>query len=355
MRGSKLAGLDGIRGLAALVVLWFHAGTITKGWWPPSSYLCVDLFFLLSGFVVPYAYEARMRAGLSFGRFLEIRLIRLYPLYILGVAISLMPYLYEALVHHHRWVLRDPLDWLFPWALLMIPKPGAVPMHSFLLNPPAWSLFLELAVNIAYALALPRLSNRMLLGVVAVSTAVLAVAAGRYGTGDFGTGGYEMLWAIARVGCPFSIGVLLFRRWSARGLPLAGAPAWAPVLLFALLVLVPVPAGLAWLLVPLLVAVGGTLIVVLAAGLSPRPATVRWAEAGGALSYPLYALHLPLLIVTQQMLALAGLGAATAVPVGMALSLVVAPLAGRWYDQPVRAWLTRRLALRRARVEAPAL
>lgn len=310
---------------------------------------------MLSGVVVSYAYEVRLMSQLSFGRFLEIRLIRLYPLYILGCAISLVPYCRAAFVDHQHWVMREPLHWLVPWAMLMIPRAGAGPMHSFLLNPPAWSLFLELVVNIAYALALPRLSTQVLVVIVTMSGVALAVAARRYGTGDFGTGGIEMVWALSRVVCPFAIGVLLFRRSRVRALPLAGAPAWVPAVLFALFVLCPVPPVIAWLVIPALVIGGATLIVVVAAGIRPRPATARLADAAGALSYPLYALHLPVLIVTAQLLSPSGYSAGVTVPLGIGLSLIVAMAAGRWYDQPLRAWLTRHLALRRGRVEAAAL
>lgn len=80
--------LDAQRGIAAILVAWAHLG-------PPSALtprmagLCVDLFFILSGFVIPLAYEKRLILGLSVGRFLAARFVRLYPMYALGVLTSL--------------------------------------------------------------------------------------------------------------------------------------------------------------------------------------------------------------------------------------------------------------------------
>ena len=86
--------LDGLRGIAALVVVWFH---LFEGFATSSidqrcnhGYLAVDFFFLLSGFVLSYAYDGRLRSisaaqRLSFGSFLRRRIIRLHPMLLLGL------------------------------------------------------------------------------------------------------------------------------------------------------------------------------------------------------------------------------------------------------------------------------
>jgi hypothetical protein len=92
--------LDGMRGIAALAVVTRHAplyfesvsifvqspmakAPIAVG---PffESYLAVDFFFALSGFVLAHAYGHRLATGMSPGRFMAIRLIRLYPLYVVA-------------------------------------------------------------------------------------------------------------------------------------------------------------------------------------------------------------------------------------------------------------------------------
>ena len=76
--------LDGLRGVAALVVIWYHvfegfaASPVDQRF--NHGYLAVDFFFILSGFVVGYAYDDRWkRRTLSFGGFIKRRLIRLHP------------------------------------------------------------------------------------------------------------------------------------------------------------------------------------------------------------------------------------------------------------------------------------
>ncbi len=86
---SHFAGLDGLRGIAALAVVALHGNQFAKlTSFPPSTYLAVDFFFILSGFVIAYAYDERIKAGLQLGSFLRIRLIRLYPLLFLGALLG---------------------------------------------------------------------------------------------------------------------------------------------------------------------------------------------------------------------------------------------------------------------------
>ncbi|NJR13661.1 MAG: acyltransferase [Phyllobacteriaceae bacterium] len=66
--------LDGMRGVAALAVVERHKPDFLFGTALPASYLAVDLFFMLSGFVIAHAYEQRLRDGLSVVRFTLLRL-----------------------------------------------------------------------------------------------------------------------------------------------------------------------------------------------------------------------------------------------------------------------------------------
>ena len=95
------AGLDGIRGLAAGAVMLMHLiGIFRPGLGPQiNASVAVDLFFMLSGFVLVRAYERKLKAGLTAGQFMEMRLIRLYPMFILGAAIGLFYAAGQALLH----------------------------------------------------------------------------------------------------------------------------------------------------------------------------------------------------------------------------------------------------------------
>ena len=83
--------LDGLRGVAALLVVWYHifegfqfAGNKPVIDFINHGYLAVDFFFILSGFVVGYAYDNRWGKTLTLGGFFRRRLIRLQPMVIMG-------------------------------------------------------------------------------------------------------------------------------------------------------------------------------------------------------------------------------------------------------------------------------
>ena len=87
--------LDGLRGVAALMVIWYH---IFEGYAFASDtmittfnhgYLAVDFFFILSGFVIGYAYDDRWGKSLTMKDFFKRRLIRLHPMVIMGVSSGL--------------------------------------------------------------------------------------------------------------------------------------------------------------------------------------------------------------------------------------------------------------------------
>ena len=86
---ARFYTLDGIRGIAAILVMMRHTIPFF-GVDFVESYLAVDIFFLLSGVVITNAYERRLQSGLSVLRFIWIRVVRMYPLYMLGSLISIV-------------------------------------------------------------------------------------------------------------------------------------------------------------------------------------------------------------------------------------------------------------------------
>src|ERR1700761_1914630 len=91
MAGRKFETLDGLRGIAALAVVLYHLPLPLHAL-APRGYLAVDLFFLMSGFVVAAAYEERLLSGLSTAAFALVRLKRLWPLYGLGVVLGVFTF-----------------------------------------------------------------------------------------------------------------------------------------------------------------------------------------------------------------------------------------------------------------------
>lgn len=80
--------LDALRGVAALGVLVFHTS-----YGLPSGILAVDLFFMLSGFVIAFSYEDQLLHGLSVSEFALRRFVRLYPMILLGSIAGLLAFL----------------------------------------------------------------------------------------------------------------------------------------------------------------------------------------------------------------------------------------------------------------------
>ena len=153
------------------------------------GYLAVDFFYVLSGFVIGYAYDDRWRdGGMTAGRFMLRRVIRLQPMVVLSVVLGLVAFLVQGSV---RWdgsavpvgmVLLSLLMGLF--LIPVFPGMGADVRGNgemFPLNGPSWSLFFEYIGSILYAVVLHRLSRKALACVTAVSGAGLAIMA----VGDF--------------------------------------------------------------------------------------------------------------------------------------------------------------------------
>ena len=99
--------LDGLRGVAALLVVWYHVhegfsfaagGTVITG--INHGYLAVDFFFILSGFVIGYAYDDRWGKTLTLGNFFKRRLIRLHPMVVMGTIVGAITFCIQGCV---RW------------------------------------------------------------------------------------------------------------------------------------------------------------------------------------------------------------------------------------------------------------
>lgn len=346
---ERLAGLDLLRGIAALAVLALHVP------WPadvrvplPRGYLAVDLFFLLSGFVIADVYSGRLGTASLFRQFCKARLIRLYPLYLLATLLAAAEML--AYVRFGRGadpnVTLDTVMSSLATAVFFLPTPSkwsVEPSTFFPLVFAAWSLFWELLVNLFYGGARPLLRPSVLALIIAVGAAGIALAEHLYGAA-LGTR-WDDAWAgAARALFSYFAGVALFRlRQRYR------APAVPPVLLAALLLIAFVPASFAGsaydlacmaILFPLLVWFGAD------AAMGPR---MRAASIfAGFLSYPVYLLQVPFLLC----LAPVWVRLEPKVPMGPILQPLVdcvliilgSWLIARWFDLPMREWLRGRFA-----------
>lgn len=345
MQGNRYLNLDGLRGVAAVAVCFWHAHQLGVGHLQ-SAYLAVDLFFLMSGFVLEAAYGRRLQQGLGALAFFKLRLIRLYPLYISGVILLLV---YFIVSRHFASNDKFTLGFLassFLLSALFVPGLMRDPGYFlFPLSPPAWSLFLELAINCVFGTKWGRRSNAILFIVCAVSAVLLAFAAYNFRTLDLGWNWSTAVWGVPRVTFSFVAGMLLYR---VKG-RIESVPQVPPIILpflalglFALPSVDAAPAVIQWLAI----VVGFPALLVLAVQRDAQSVLGGAYTFMGDVSYPLYALHVPIFRWIN--------GAAQAVGVepmvtwwlgwlGVLVAVAVSALALKVYDIPMRGALMNRL------------
>lgn len=363
--------LDGLRGAAALMVVWYHffegfafaEGTAITTFC--HGHLGVDLFFMLSGFVISYAYDDRWQAGakrLTLKEFLKRRLIRLHPMLVMGAVIGFSTFLIGGGVQWDG--TPTPLSWsvvALVLAMLFIPAYPGAPYdvrgngEMFSLNGPSWSLFFEYIGNLLYALFIRRLSTRAL----AMLTAILGAAWAWIVATD--VSGYDMIgigWTLDAVNLfggmlrmlfPFTMGMLLARNFKPVKVKGIFWIAWA--VLFGLF---SVPAfvkcsevsinGLYEFACVLLIF--PAIVWLTASGQTTNRVSAGVCKLLGDISYPLYIVHYPVMYLFYAWLIknqLYSLDATWPVVIMVfAINIALAYICLKLYDEPVRRWLTKR-------------
>lgn len=198
---GRLSGLDGLRGIASLMVVVFHASQVsgvTLG--ADRFYLAVDFFFVLSGFVMARTYEARFAQGYRPIAFLADRFKRFFTVMAIGTLIGF------AVVGANYSLTTGAL--LAVMGLLFVPMlSGPV----FPLNFPAWSIFCELTANAAHGSVLWRMSARILVMISLLAGGFLLLV------GSAATEGLNSNFGLPRILVSYTIGIVLWRRQRAFG------------------------------------------------------------------------------------------------------------------------------------------
>lgn len=331
--------LDGLRGVAALAVILLHAETLLGRQVAPSGYLAVDLFFVLSGFVVAHAYEDRLAAGLSPGRFITLRAVRFYPLYLAGLALGAIKCLAVIAARQPTTMPPGAVGPAVALGMFFLPAPFAPPDFNIApLNIPAWSLMFELLINAAFAVLLIRLPTRALIAIVIASGLFFAAAVITHGDASLGTQVDQLGSGFARTLASFGVGVLLHRRPLVLrvhpAIPLSGCA----VLLFAN------PGQYRAAYDILFIAVASPLLVAAGAASEPTGKLAWICGRLGLASFFAYAVHYPLLWLARGLQRGPLQGAGVEMCVAIVAGLVIAaPYVDRYYDQPFRRWLSSRL------------
>jgi peptidoglycan/LPS O-acetylase OafA/YrhL len=291
--------LDAARGIAAVAVMVYHYhGELRLGSLFGSAFLSVDLFFMMSGFVLSHAYESKLVSGeMSFRKFVAVRLIRLYPVYVMGSVIGLAYYASKTFVGYPNAPSLKSLLALVAMALTFIPNPDIVqsPAGIFPFAPSSWSLSTEMMVSIVYGLFLFRMRTKHVLIVSLLSLTVFLPFAYMHGTFDLGWGWNNFGYGILRTLSIFSLGVWLYRLSSRLELT-AHLPAIVFLAAIAGCVVLLPPAGLAVALIIVFLVFAPFIVCQPVSDLTGTKAA--FCEQLGRFSYPIYVLHTPVLLWT---------------------------------------------------------
>ncbi|MDE1176884.1 MAG: acyltransferase [Edaphobacter sp.] len=362
--------LDGLRGVAAMAVVLFHileTFYLGDAFRHPFNhgYLAVDFFFLLSGFVVAYAYDDRWKRMTTW-EFYKRRLIRLQPMVVMGNIIGALLF-YTQAAPVFPLVATTPL-----WKMLLVMLVGftMIPllpsmdirgwqeMHP--LDGPAWSLFFEYVANILYASGLRKVSNKVLSVLVVLSAGLLIhlLVLGPRGDviGGWEVNGEQLHIGFARLLFPFLAGMLLMRL--GKRIRVRGTFAWCSLLLLATFA-IPRIGGQHHLWMngvyeAFAIIVIFPVIVAMGAGDNVRGGIEeKICKFLGDISYPLYITHYALIYTFTAWVTVKKVPLSQGAPMGLLLFVVAVTIAYgclKLYDEPVRAWLSAR-EKRAARVQ----
>jgi peptidoglycan/LPS O-acetylase OafA/YrhL len=363
--------LDGLRGVASLMVVAFHLfETYSAG---PRfqiinhGYLAVDFFFVLSGFVVGYAYDDRW-TRMSLKDFFKRRLVRLHPMVIMGTLIGALLYylgdgkMFSAVSETPWWIMLL----LMLWGCLMLPAPKAWDIRGWnetnSLNGPTWSLMYEYIANLLYALLIRHFS-KWVLALFVAGAAFLTIdltmnldtfhlfdtdrATAYTVIGGWSLTPDQIYVGFTRLLYPFFVGLLLSR--IGKLIPIKRGGFWWCSLLIVVMLAMPRigGAGNMWMngaYEAFCILAMFPIVVLMGAGSALKgKRSVAVCNFLGEISYPLYITHYPLIymhISWAEKHPDASLGTIVCLSVSLFIFAVgIAYASLKLYDLPVREWL----------------
>ncbi|MDP4272137.1 MAG: acyltransferase [Bacteroidota bacterium] len=353
--------LDGLRGVAAVIVVIFHlletfSGGNNLNQIVNHGYLAVDFFFVLSGFVIGYAYDDRWDK-MTLKGFFKRRLIRLHPMIIVGTLIGAATFylqdssFFPGISQVPVWKML--LTMLIGFTLIPVfPSQdirGWAEMHP--LNGPAWSLFFEYIANILYALFIRKFTNKQLAFLVFAAGCVLIHLSITQGDviGGWSVTPTQLHIGFTRLIYPFFAGLLLSR--ICKPGRVKHAFLWCSLLLIVVLSFPRIGgAEHLWLnglyvvfciifIFPLIVYMG-------ASGEVKGKRASRVNRFLGDISYPLYIIHYPFIYLFMAWVDKHKANMQESLPVAFMVLVLVIALAYacvKLYDVPVRKWLIQRI------------
>jgi peptidoglycan/LPS O-acetylase OafA/YrhL len=286
----RMIMLDGLRGIAAITVMIFHYHMLTGSADLFSScYLAVDFFFLLSGFVMAEVVESFDRTAADTWHFVVGRIRRVWPAMAVG-----------SLIGAGLYVLLGELPTFYAlpflfFALISMPMLAGGNTAVFPLNVPQWSLLIELVANVFHISVFCEMSTRALSAVALIGWLGAAYLTQGLHSLDTGSVSGTLACGFMRAAFAYPLGVVLSRSrrhfggtharwWLSPGLLLAG-------LLGPGLLQISYKGAIDLLIVATVFP--AALIVAVATEVPAYLASIM--KKSGGLSFPLYAIHYPIL------------------------------------------------------------
>lgn len=355
--------LDALRGVAAIMVVCFHLFEVySEGDHTRQiinhGYLAVDFFFLLSGFVIGYAYDDRWNKMSLIG-FIKRRLIRLHPMIIMGMLIGGILFYFQSSPILFPEISRTPVLKVLLVMLIgftLIPVPGSLDIRGWgemhPLNGPAWTLFFEYIGNLLYATFIRKLPDLILAIFVSIAAFALIHLALTNGQGDivggWSLGSQQLYTGFIRLLYPFLAGLML-KRISRPGkmknafficsfmiililsIPRIGGHEnlWMNGLYDSLMVII---------FFPIVVLIG-------ASGEVKGKYTLMICKLLGNISYPIYIIHYPLIYTYTAWVVDKKKSLSDGWPVGLMVLIIAICIAYaclKFYDIPIRKWLAKK-------------
>lgn len=338
-----------MRGIAALGVVVLHRAGILGRFHASHGHLAVDFFFLLSGFVLTFAYQKRLDSGWPTREFLKVRLVRLYPLYGLAMLMGCVSYAMISTVGMASMWQAQSLSRL-GLGLLLVP----IFWNRWVLYPlnfPLWSVIFEIVANVVHASVFRRRSWRFVAAFTVAGFLGLCALLFHFRSINYGVRNPHAVWGLVRLLFGYTSGMLLYRVWRS-GWVRVKLPSVCVVALLLGVLVIPVPQARIALYELVCVVVVFPVILLLGVSTEPPQVLVGTFRALGVASYAVYVVQEPWYqFLNRVWMLVPGHGELTSSWVSGTLYLGtlmgLALILDRFYDGPVRAWMTQAMTARR--------
>ncbi len=213
---NRINKLDGLRGLFALFVVLFHFNKhnapqfIVNNFFVRESYIFVDFFFILSGYVITLTYNERLNTSADFLTFIKKRFIRLYPL-LLFSTLMYWGFVHPRFSHQNIWLALDTL---------LLTNATPILSSGIGMNYPTWSISSEMISYLLFGLSsIVAMQKRrpLLLAILTIGSFIFLASQQNY----FQTGSFGFVRGLA---C-FNLGYFIYLM-AAKKIPLPNQTEW---------------------------------------------------------------------------------------------------------------------------------